>query len=221
MQGHLADTEQWIGQPLLLEELLLEAGQSANRLLVHPIAVEADLRDLLCATPSEPTGLPYTRVTWSADEATRCELDLSRVRVTANLVPATAGETRREYFVVNEDAQVGLAPNPGPPPAEIEVPFIRAVERQGPLNELTCTRTPIVMYSLRASESEDLGWLPASDGTQRNAAPELILEQLDDAGVVLDTWEYRETLLSSGPLDEHFTLDDGGGRSSAFASWAG
>ena len=27
--------------------------------------------------------------------------------------------------------------------------------------------------------------------------------------MVLETWQYRETLLSSGPLDEHFTLDDG------------
>lgn len=206
LQGHVDDAQDWVGQPLLIEEIATEAGQSQNRILVHPTAVQNDLVDALCTEN-------YTRVTWGADEALGCELDLARVQVTANLVPATAGETRREYFVVNEPAQEGLAPNPEAPPAEITVSFTRAVERQGPLNELTCERTPIVMYSLRASEAENLGWVdtsqPGTSSGSRDSDPEIALDQLDSSGSVQETWEFRESLLSSGPLDEHFTLDDG------------
>ena len=159
------------------------------------------------ATTDALTGAEITRVAWADAEALVCGLPIAGTTLRANLVPAIAGETAEETFVIGRDAPLP----PGGPGAG------RAVERQGPLNELTAERTPTFLYALRATEARGLGW--TTDPTRvlvPGTRPEVELEELDPAtGAPLAEprwWDWARTLIDAGPTDRAFTLDDGAWR---------
>jgi predicted phage baseplate assembly protein len=85
----------------------------------------------------------------------------------------------------------------------------RAVERQGPLDDVACRRSVTFLYSLNQTETDGLGWL----GPLHEARPEVELQEVDAADLEpLDPpqiWEWRRSLLDSRGFQDHFALDHG------------
>jgi hypothetical protein len=159
--------------------------------LVHVTAIE-EMIDPLNA------GQEITRVTWSEAEALPCAMVIADLRVCANVVPVTAGETFEEFFSVRGDGT--LLPE--------TIRHEAVVERQGPLDSVTGLRSPLFRYSPVQCESRSLGWL----GELRSSIPEI---EVQDVGGDLQEWNldrrwhWRRTLLDSVRDDAHFTLEDG------------
>lgn len=155
--------------------------------LVHVTAIEV-LTDNLAAQV-------ITRITWSDAEALPCAMVIADLRVCANVVPATAGETFEEFFTIRGDGSVPNAPD--------------AVERQGPLDAVTGLRSPLFRHSPVQCESRSLGWL----GELRSSIPEIEVQDVGSGDLQewnLDRrWHWRRTLLDSIRDDSHFTLEDG------------
>jgi hypothetical protein len=161
--------------------------------LVHVTGIEV-MTDVL-------TEQTITRITWSQAEALPCAMVIADLRVNANIVPATAGETFEEFFSIRGDGSN----------AEI-IRHDAVVERQGPLDSITGLRSPLFRYSPVQCESRRLGWL----GELRNGTPEIDVQTVDPATEetrqawdVDRRWEWRRTLLDSIRDDAHFTLEDG------------
>lgn len=147
--------------------------------------------------PNPETGVapaPITRLVWSADHAPRFDFDLTATTVYANVVPATAGTTRRATFSIG--------------PADDTTP---AVERTGP------NQTIEYLYSLSDPDRLGLVWRPNDDtgiGARPKPGrgrPEVVLRELrpPDPDV---RWDWRPTLVgpsASTPDDRHYTLHDG------------
>jgi hypothetical protein len=133
-----------------------------------------------------------TKLTWEEAQATPFELDLEVLVVRGNMLPATAGETRRAQF------RIGPTQNADDPP--------EAVERTGPNGAVA------YLYSLPGSDESGLVWLEASQELRR---PEVRLHEATKVGNVYvngHEWEWRRSLVgvnSSQPNDTDFTLDDG------------
>jgi hypothetical protein len=175
----------WLDRPVLIRADAADPSIPSRRHLVHVTAIE-QTSDPLILTAGLPT--PITRLVWAADEALPFDLCLSDAEVHVNIVPATAGETFADRFVIKNTANV--------PAADLPVGF--AIERQGPLNEFTLERPPIYLYSLIETETRGLGML--------GGVPEVELEELQpDPGM----WEWRSSLIEARGGSENFTLDDG------------
>ena len=151
--------------------------------LIHVTEFE-QLDDALVLEAGAPT--PYTRIAWDAAEALPFELHLPSTTALANIVPASAGETFFDYFVIGRGAN-------GAPPEQVT----HAVEREGICNELTEERTVTFLHSLTATETLGLGWR----GELRTAAPEIELLEADP--VTLDPispareWIFTPSLLDA------------------------
>ena len=166
-----------------------------------------------------------TRIEWETAQALPYEVDLSELEVRANLVPATAGRTVLNRFVVGaEPTSLGL-------PDVTAAGLRRAVERSGADQAIDFLFSLIepelldedqgkpeaedYLLGLDKPESSQLTWL----GDQPPyAAPEIYLEEVTFDGVQWQTaagalpWEWRQSLLgvnSSLPEDRHYTLEDG------------
>lgn len=133
-----------------------------------------------------------TRIEWDEAYALPCPMVTADLTVSANIVPATAGETFEEFVSVRGD---GTYPD--------------TVEREGPLDATANTRSPVFRCSPTQSETLGLGWL----GELHRANPEIEIQEVDigDEGEWnLDKrWEWRRTLLDSVRDDQHFTIEDG------------
>ncbi|MEE8523775.1 MAG: hypothetical protein V3T72_07565 [Thermoanaerobaculia bacterium] len=205
LAGHLEDhpppaedlppEEFWQGRWMILAATPEDPSEPRRRHLIRVVEVEFT-EDPLCLDEDDQP-IEITRVRWQDDQALPFELCLADTVALGNVVPATAGETFTEFFVI--DANDDLPDDP-----EVAV----AVERQGPLNELTGECSPIFLHSLRQSEARGLGWV----GELRNAMPELELEEVPAAAPLSEPqqiWHYRRSLLSSESFNDHYTLDDG------------
>lgn len=179
----------WIGRWMVLWTTPEDPSLPLRRHLVRIVEVEPT-EDPLC--PENGSPLPITRIRWEGAQALPFELCLRETVVRGNVVPAVAGETFEENFVVGASDAL-----PGGP---------SAIEREGPCNELTEERAPVYRHTLAHTTDDGLGWV----GELRDADPEVELAELDDDLDVAHLWQYRRSLLiDSTASDRHFTLDDG------------
>lgn len=185
----------WLGRTMVLETTPADPSLPTRRHMVTVVDIERTT-DPLCLEGGVPVDI--TRIRWSDEQALPFELCLRDTTVLGNVVPAIAGETFTERFVIgsNDDLSVAL-------PA--------AVERQGPCNDVTGQRTPTFFYSLVETEARGLGQV----GPPGRTRPEVELEQVEATTLqpadpsARDFWEYRRSLLESTPGADDFTLDDG------------
>lgn len=190
--GEHDDDGDWIGRLLVLRSLPDDPSLPERNHLVRVTEVE-QRDDELVLEAGAPT--PYTRVAWDAAQALPFELHLPSTTALANIVPASAGATFIDYFVIGRSANGVL-------PAEVT----HAVERAGICNELTGERPVTYLHSLSASETLGLGWL----GKLRNAEPEIELFEVDPATLdPLREWKFTPSLLEAGSQERFFTLENG------------
>jgi len=204
----LLPEEFWVGRRMVLHGAPADPSLPERRHLVRLVEVEKTVDPLVL---DGGTPIDITRIRWEDEQALPFELCLRDTVVLGNIVPATAGETFTEHFVIAANAS--LPPSP-------EVPS--AVEREGPRPDVTVgrpgacgeaatKRSPIFFHSLKETETRGLGWV----GPLRDARPEVELEEVDATSLEPDDpdlperWEYQTSLLVSFADSAEYTLDDG------------
>jgi hypothetical protein len=189
----------WIGKWLLLETQPEDPSVPVRRHLVQVVAVE-QTTDPLTSPPHQP----ITRIQWKDEQALPFEMCLRGLVVHGNLVFATAGETITDYFSIRSNNAI---------PASLVETVDQAIERQGPLNDITGQRSVTFLHSLKQTERRGLGWL----GDLRSAMPEVELQEVDAAMLQpLDPpqiWDWSRTLLDVRGSEDAFTLENGTWRS--------
>jgi hypothetical protein len=147
---------------------------------------------------------PITFIQWEQAHALAFEFDLTVLSVSGNMLPATAGETKQAFFLVNK-TPAGLAAS------ALQALTIlgaqEAVYREGHDD------TAAPRFTMPGTQNEKLVYLGETTGS---AKPEVVLERLFFDGVAWKSagefWSYKRSLVgvnSSEPEDLHFTLDDG------------
>lgn len=193
--GENDDDGDWNGRFLVLRSLPDDPALPERNHLVRVTEIES-LNDELVLEAGAPT--PYTRVVWDTAQALPFELHLPSTTALGNMVPASAGATFIDHFVIGRGANGSL-------PEEVT----HAVERAGICNELTGERPVTYLHSLSASETLGLGWL----GELRNAVPEIELLEADPATldplVPRREWTFTPSLLEAGSQERFFTLENG------------
>jgi hypothetical protein len=193
--GEGDDHGSWIGRFIVLRSRPANPSLPERNHLVRVTELE-QLNDALYLEAGSP--IPYTRVAWNESQPLPFELHLPSTTALANIVPATAGETFTEFFVIGRNANGAL-------PTKVA----HAIERAGICNELTGDRPVSYLYSLTATETSGLGWL----GELRRAEPEIELLEADSA--TLDPlipsrpWSYAASLLEVSSQEHLFTLENG------------
>ena len=196
----------WIGKQALLRRDAEEPGEEPFRQLVRLVEIEPTV-DPLVLVGGNP--IEITRLRWEPAQALACETRIDGMVVRLNLVPAIAGETFEEKFVVGEQPLVPEAERPN---------LAHALEREGPLDARTGLRALALLYSPRRAAAEGLAFLPqrvdparvGDEEALRQAVPDLELDELDPATLVpVRRWAYERTLLDANPRDRAFTLEDG------------
>ncbi|MEM1319226.1 MAG: hypothetical protein AAGG75_03165 [Bacteroidota bacterium] len=186
-----------ISEWVLLQTQPNDPAIPARRHMVKLIAIED--------TTDPVFGTPITRLEWEEAQALPFEMNQSFMEVHANMIPATAGISVEQYFIV------GREPSSLPIPLAEQERLDRAVERQGHDETLT------YLFSLPGSDFNQLVWL---GDDVRKAEPELHLEE-----VVFDNganewvpelgWDWRRALVGRDPSNSEandFMLDDGSWR---------
>jgi hypothetical protein len=184
----------WIGRWMLLKSDPEDPALPARRHLIRIVEVEQTADPLFLDASNDP--LPVTRIQWEDEQALPFEICLKDVVVHGNLVFATAGETITEFFTIRSNS--GISPADA---SRVD----SAIERQGPLNDVSCDRSVRFLYSLKETEAFGLGWL--------NARPEIELQEVKASDLQpLDPphlWEWKRTLLDSRGFEDDFALEDG------------
>ncbi len=149
-----------------------------------------------------------THLVWEDEHALTNEFDLTHLTVRGNIVPATAGKTETAFFMV-EDTISSLTP--------LQITAFGDVYKGETVNRLGHDETNVHLFTLPKSQSQPLVYL-GKENLHYNL-PEIIVEEMIFlAGNWIPKsppqadWEYRNTLvgvLSSKPIDNHYTLDDG------------
>lgn len=203
LQGHFPEAGQlpaeadplqfWQGKWMLLQATPEDPSIPIRRHLVRIVAVEQTVDPLCLDESNQP--LAITRIQWEEAQALPFEICLRDLVVRGNLVFATAGETIREYFSIRSNENI----------PEVS----RAIERQGPLNEINGERSVLYRYSLQQAETRGLGWLTQ----EGKARPEIELQVVDPLTLEPlsppDFWHWQPTLLDSTSFQDHFTLENG------------
>ena len=104
--GENDDDGDWIGRLIVLRSLPDDPSLPERNHLIHVTEFE-QLDDALVLEAGAPT--PYTRIAWDASEALPFELHLPSTTALANIVPASAGETFFDYFVIGRGREWGAA----------------------------------------------------------------------------------------------------------------
>ncbi len=236
VEGPVSDVQLWRGRKLLFE-VPAEADGAGTKRRRHLARVQDVVQDNGGYTFHDPiAGVDYHRIVLHPDDALPFDVPLDRVRLGANLVPATAGETR--YALVRCGPRQPADPTwlhstvqregPTPPGAAEDNtgygPIRRTAERDDSddgIAAASASRPTIHYYSLPGSDDEGLGFLGAK---LRDTVPELQLRQVlagavgslpAEPGPVAEGlleagfWDYRARLITSGEQDNHFTLEDG------------
>lgn len=187
------------GRWVLLASDPASPGEPARRWPVRVIAVEEG-SDPLITHPD--FGNDVSRLVWEEEQALPFQLDLAATVVRGNLVPATAGRTERQRFVLGLDPDDPLLALP----ALEQAALVRAVERTG------AEGSTAYLASLPGSVETEVSWVGPEP---RTATPEvLVREQTWNGAAWVDgvAWEWRRSFVgvaSSQPQDRHFVLDDG------------
>ncbi len=204
LQGHhdanLALLDQPPGQKrgkwVLLKTVPTNPSQPARLQMVRLIRVTEDHDPVF--------NQDITLIEWEEEQALRFEFDLTILSVRGNMVPASAGKTFTAYFLVDSTTDALTVPQLN---AFRPFSFDTAVERAGHDN----TFSP--RFTLPGSQNAALVYL----GKEASLAkPEIALREVVFSGASWTPngtfWQAKRSLLgvnSSGPDDEHFTLDDG------------
>ncbi len=183
--------------------------------LPHATEVEEGQLMLLHATPDDPslnerrhfvrllppqfttfvdplTSGTVTKLVWDPRDRLPFQIDQAFLKISLNVVPATAGERRKLTFVC---APTGRLPNDR----------LRAVEREGPLpSPVLVRKDPFVpdVEDILKSDADRRG------EELRSSSPEVKVEEVLSPTSTLE-WPWRRSLLGAGPADKVFTLDDG------------
>lgn len=200
------------GRWMVLRTHPADAGVPERSWRVRVILIQDETDPL--ATPSSNV----TRLEWDAVHALPFDMEMATLKVHANVVPATAGETFESTFRIAPDGPVTpVTPSPNPSNRYHTKAFSDdAIERQAPPSSGTPADSewpvyaPSFLIPLPGTEERPLVWL-APDG--RPSAPEVRVRHLE--GDTWREWEWKRSLLgsnSSKPLDHHFVLDDGSWR---------
>jgi hypothetical protein len=188
----------WIGKWLLLMTEPEDPSLPARRHLVRVVEVEQTTDPLSLDAANNPIAI--TRIKWADGQALPFEMCLRDTVVRGNLVFATAGETFAELFSIRTNGDI--------PPLEAHR-VSRAIERQGPLDDVASRRSVAFLYSLEQTEAQGLGWLRGST----EARPEIELQEVKPATLQPPAppqiWEWKPSLLNSRSFQDHFTLDHG------------
>ena len=191
-------TKFWKGKWLLLKTDPQDPSVPARRHLIRVLEVEHTTDPLSLDASNNP--IPITRIKWEIEQALPFEMCLRDMVARGNLVFATAGATITELFSIRANKNI--------PPQEAHR-VGRAIERQGPLDDVKGRRSVTFLYSLKQTETLGLGWL----GDLRNARPEIELQEVDATDLEPferpQIWEWRRTLLGSRNFQDHFTHDHG------------
>jgi hypothetical protein len=193
----------WIGRKVLIETQPTERDAPRRRHLVEidePVEVVQDL----LVTDGDGAPTMATRLHWRAEDALPFQLDLTSTRVSANLVPATAGLSALDHVAIDS-----------PPPEHPELPT--TVERGGPYDPDAAARAIIHRRSLPLSADHGLGWLYADDPPPLGAfpLPEILIEEVQsDAGppdgfAAGELWSFHREILRTDELDRAFTVEPG------------
>lgn len=199
-----ADLAVWAGRKLLLRDLAVDASETERLALVTVEEVEL--------TEDPLFGIDLALIRWRKAEALRFHIPLDDLQLSGNLIPATAGETRRQSFRLGPLQEGDLDD------------MLPAVEREGPLYAgadtglIFCAeevdgsdgaaRPPIYLLSLPGTESQGLAFVDPLDDL-RATDPEI---WLTEDGQPDDPWEFQRSMLLCGPDDQVFTLEDGSWR---------
>ena len=190
-----------------------------------------EFADPLVIDPVTHVAQIVTRIRWDAADALPFQIDQNDLQLSLNIVPVTAGETECARFICGPDlvADPFVAvpdvigydctdPNADPPKPGT------AIEREGPLFAtpapvLAADVTPdaqtagrdvrptIFLVGLPETDTGGLGFLGKA---LRETTPEVVVHEIDLAtGEEGQEWTWRRSLLSAGPNDPVFTLEDG------------
>lgn len=188
------------GKWVLLKTNPTNAAQPIRKQMVRLVTI-TDMVDPVLAQN-------ITFIQWEQAQALPFEFDLTVLTVSANMLPATAGITKKAYFLVNK--------TPGLSAAAMQAFMIyddpalihdEAIYREGH------DGTPAPRFTLPGTQNDNLVYLGATTGT---AKPEIVLQRFFWNTTTWQpdphAWEYKRSLIgvnSSEPEDLHFTLDDG------------
>ena len=162
----------WGGKWLLLRTDPKDPSMPARRHFVRVQKVEHTTDPLFLDTANNPIAI--TRIQWEEAQALPFEMCLLDLSVHGNIVPATAGETITEFFVIGGNQAIAAASKIRDDQGDA-VEVHKAVERQGPLNDVTCQRSVTFLYSLKETETRGFGWV----GKLRDAHPEIELQEVE------------------------------------------
>jgi len=198
----------WLGKWLLLRTNPKDPSMPARRHLVRVKEVEHTTDPLFLDAANDP--IVITRIRWEDAQALPFEMCLLDLSVHGNIVPATAGETITEFFLIGGNEAIAAAPKIHDDQSK-EVKVHKAVERQGPLNNVTCQRSVTFLYSLKETETRGLGWMEAHPEIEiqevevdvNSATKEVALQPSPNV------WQWQRTLLDARGFQDAFTLDDG------------
>jgi hypothetical protein len=190
----------WDGRACLLETKPKDPRAPRQRHLVMVREADYVVDPLL--------GTTTTRIRWRKEHALPCAMRLADMRVSLNLVPALAGESRHRFFRVGKP----------PPGAPLDPPWLEpTIEREGPENEETCERPTVHRYGLPGTEDAGLAFVDIDDGG--GWTPTVFVYRIgasapsgdapppeDERG---EAWRWVRTLMTAGASEQAFTLEDG------------
>ncbi|HKI45337.1 MAG TPA: baseplate J/gp47 family protein [Balneolales bacterium] len=184
------------GKWILLQTIPANPAQPVRRQVVRVTHIEASIDPV--------SNQPITLIRWQPEHALRNEFDMEALHIRGNIIPATAGETREVFFIVDRDDDQLTTAAINALDAKLVADVVYRLGHDG---------TDAPRFTLPDSQTRQLVYLgdKPSDGR-----PEIVLEELqfDGANWVPSGkfWDWHRSLVgvsSSLPLDNHFTLDDG------------
>ena len=187
----------WKGRDIVIRMVPKDRSLDERRHLVRVTDTEIT-EDPLCIVNGAPAKI--TRIEWSVEQALPFELCLRDAMVSGNIVPAVAGETFTEFFVISKNEEI---------PVDRRV--VPALEREGVCDEQAGDRSIAFLHSLQQTEFSGLGW--SREGS--TPRPEVELEEVEPTTLEpeniarRDFWDFQPSLLKSAADSPVFTLDAG------------
>ncbi len=207
----------WQDRWLLLRDRSRDPSDAERAVLVRVTQVQLELDPLF--------GIALARIKWRKQDALTFPIALDELELSGNLVPATAGESRRVWFRLGQLLPEDIQANENP--STLVLP---SVMREGPLftehdpsllgrvdpcadDESTESRRPgIQLLSLPGTEDDGLAFSDPHENL-RDTLPELrVTEVADVADVGGLEWTFRRRLLDQSSDDDVYTIEDGSWR---------
>jgi hypothetical protein len=194
------------GRLLLLRDRAADQSEADRWHVVRVTDVHLEHDDLF--------DVDVARIRWRTEDALPFAIRFEELRLSGNIVPATAGESRTVRFRL------------GPLLASDPDNVIEAVEREGPLfssaraglqprvnacDDLPgegLARPPIFLLSLPDTDRQGLAFLDDEDDLRRTK-PELRVFEIDETSGTPAEWSFHRTLIGIGSDDSGFTIEDG------------